>query len=92
VAEKTARLQWIGVDSTNVDAVAFDELTQTIVVRFLGGGLYSYTYMGHDLKPAEVFVDLSHAVSVGQYLDRVIKKGNFAYKAWFSEDELLNNL
>ena len=92
MAAKTDRLQWVDVVSSNVQAVAYDELTRLICVRFLGGGLYSYEYMGEELNPGEVFTGLAHAVSVGSYLDTVIKKGNFAYKAWFSEDELLQSL
>jgi hypothetical protein len=90
-------LDWTDVESSNVRAVAFDDKTATICVQFLNGGLYSYTYHGvppgmDPIDPYTVYVTLAHAASVGQFLDRVIKKGPFDHHKWSSEDELLNSL
>lgn len=62
------------IDSSNVEAVGFDEDEQEIWVRFLSGDTYVYS----DANEA-IFNELLHASSVGSYLNRAIK-GNFAYR------------
>lgn len=79
-------LVWTEVDSTNVDAVAYHEPTETLAVKFRGGVLY--TYKDVDM---EVYVDLVHAESVGKYLNTYIK-GTNPYLKWSSEEEMAESL
>lgn len=78
-------IDWSTVDSSNVSALAFDQKSQTICVRFANGGLYSY--IGANL---EIFNDLLHAPSVGKHLNSVVKA--FPYTRWESEAELIAHL
>lgn len=80
------KLAWTEVDSSNVEAVAFDEETGIMPVRFHNGGLYSYE--GVDM---DVYVDLIHAESVGKYLNQAVK-GVYEFTKWDSEAELLGEL
>lgn len=83
---KLAHIPWDRIeDSSNVHSLYWDDKTQTICVRFNGGGLYSY--IG---APEEVYMDLRHAQSVGSYLHRVVKA--FPYTRWETEASLLNHL
>lgn len=79
-------LKWTEVGSTNVEAVAYDERTHTLAVRFHNGGLYSY----HDVD-MDIYVDLAHAQSVGQFLNQQVKN-RFNYLKWFNEEDLLRHL
>lgn len=72
-------------DSSNVHSLYWDDHTQTICVRFNGGGIYSY--IG---APEAVYMDLRHAESVGKYLNRVVKA--YPYTRWSTEEELLSHL
>ena len=56
------------VTSSNIDAVAHDAETNTLHVRFKGGGVYAYE--GVD---AEKHAALMNADSVGSYLHAYIK-------------------
>jgi hypothetical protein len=56
------------VTSSNIDAVAHDPKTNTLHVRFKGGGVYAY--QGVD---AEKHAALMNAASVGSYLHAHIK-------------------
>lgn len=79
-------IEWVELtDSSNVARAAYYEDTQTIVVQFKGGGLY--TYLG---PPMEVYMGLVHANSVGQYLHRVIKA--FPFTRWESEEDMTDYL
>lgn len=90
--EMDMALDWEEVDSSNVARVGFHKPSQTIYVQFLGGGLYAYTGQTPHLTNEEVYSSLAGAISVGDYLDRVIKKGNYAYTRFFSEAELEESL
>lgn len=80
------KLAWTEVDSSNVRQVAYHEPTKTLAVKFHGGGLYSY------LEAAEeTYHDMINAVSVGQYLNNVVKVQH-AYTRWQSEADLLDHL
>lgn len=81
-----AVLAWTDVDSSNVHQVAYHKPTKTLAVRFLNGGLYSYMEADE-----ETFTGLVNAVSVGQYLNSVIKQ-NHAYTRWVSDAELIDHL
>lgn len=82
----TAQLAWTEVTSSNVRQVAYHEPTKTLAVRFNGGGLYSYMEAAED-----TYQDLLNAVSVGRYLNEVVKVQH-AYTRWESEADLLNHL
>lgn len=84
-AKPLEEVNWTKLDSTNVDAISFDEHTQTICVRFLNGGLYSY--IGASV---EIYMNFVHADSVGKYLNNVIKA--FPYTRWDSEQDLIAHL
>ncbi len=63
-----ARMEWTGVSSTSVDAVAYDAATATLYLRFAGGGAYAYFGV-----PPSVHRELLTADSVGGYVNRVVK-------------------
>lgn len=83
---QTSHLLWTDVDSSNVGSVAFDETSKTLVVRFNSGAIYSYADVEQD-----VYTDLVHAKSAGQFLNQMIK-GRYAYLKWFNEQDLLKSL
>jgi hypothetical protein len=58
----------IYVDSSNVEAIGYEDTGMELHVQFLGGGLYVY----HDV-PREVYDDFMAAPSKGSFLNRVIK-------------------
>lgn len=82
----SAKLDWLKVDSSNVEAVAHDPLTDTLAVKFRGGGLYSYTDVDVHLYTA-----LAFATSVGQYFNSQIK-GVHPYTKWVNELDLIKEL
>lgn len=79
------KIDWTKVESSNVEAMCFDETTQTVCVRFSHGGLY--TYIG---ASREIYMNFLHADSVGKYLNNVMKA--FPYTRWETEDDLLAHL
>jgi hypothetical protein len=58
----------IYVDSSNIEAVGYDDDTQELYVKFLSGGYYIY----HDVPPG-IFNELLYAPSKGSYMNREIK-------------------
>lgn len=58
----------IYVDSSNVEAIGYEDSAMELHVQFVGGSLYVY----HDV-PREVYEDLMVAPSKGSFLNRVIK-------------------
>jgi len=58
----------IYVDSTNVEAIGYDEDGQELHVRFLSGGYYIY----HGV-PQGIFDGLMYAPSKGSFLNREVK-------------------
>lgn len=56
------------VDSSNIDAIGYDEDNQELHVKFLSGGYYTYSGV-----PKEVFDELMNAPSKGSYLNREVK-------------------
>lgn len=79
-------LKWVPVDSSNVERLAYDEQTSTLVVLFKNGGLYSYN--GVDM---EVFTSMQFADSVGSFLNKVIK-AVYPFEKWVSEEALIAHL
>jgi len=60
--------EMIYVDSSNIEAIGYDDDTQELHVQFLSGGYYIY----HNV-PRGVFDELIYASSKGSYLNREIK-------------------
>jgi hypothetical protein len=61
-------VEMIGVSSSNVGAIGYDEDSQTLYVKFLNNSLYIYKGV-----PIVEFEGLKNAPSVGSYLHRNIK-------------------
>ncbi len=60
--------EMIYVDSSNIEAIGYDEDTQELHVQFLSGGHYIYS----DL-PRDIFDQLMNAPSKGSFLNREVK-------------------
>ena len=56
------------VDSSNVEAIGYDEATQELHIQFVGGAYYVYYGV-----PPEIYEDLMAAASKGSYLNRCVK-------------------
>ena len=67
--------EWLSVSSSNVGAIRWHEWEEQLQVRFLSGSVYEY-----DRVSRRVFEAFAAAPSKGRYLDRVIKKGGYAYR------------
>lgn len=60
--------EMIYVDSSNIEAIGYDDGAQELHVRFLSGTSYIY----HDV-PRQIFDDLMQAPSKGSFLNREVK-------------------
>lgn len=80
---KIEQIAWTEVESGNVKQVAYHPESETLMVRFHNGGLYSY-----DSADETTFVGLLSAASVGRYLNNVVKVLH-TYVKWNSEPELI---
>ncbi|MCH8080061.1 MAG: KTSC domain-containing protein [Proteobacteria bacterium] len=58
----------IFVDSSNIEAIGYDDDTQELHVQFLSSGYYVYSDV-----PREVFDDLMNSPSKGSFLNREVK-------------------
>lgn len=61
-------MEMIYVESSNIEAVGYDEDSSTLQVEFKNGGTYQYFDV-----PERVFEELRDADSVGKYLAANIK-------------------
>jgi len=61
-------LEMVFVDSSNIEAIGYDEDAQELHVRFLSGATDAYLNV-----PRQVFDDLMYAPSKGSFLNREIK-------------------
>jgi hypothetical protein len=61
------------VVSSNVASIGYDEVSQTLEVEFLNGGVYQYFDV-----PKRIYQDFMSAESHGQYLAKNIK-GYYRY-------------
>lgn len=68
-----SEIDQIPVSSSNVQAIGYDESTQTLRVWFLNNSIYDYS----NVPPME-FEALKNAPSIGSYLARNIK-GVYSY-------------
>jgi hypothetical protein len=60
--------EMIYVDSSNIEAVGYDDETQELHVQFLSSGYYIYSDV-----PRQIFDDLINAPSKGSFLNREVK-------------------
>ena len=60
--------EMIYVDSSNVEAIGYDDDLQELHVQFVSGG--NYIYQG---VPRQIFDELMNAPSKGSFLNRQIK-------------------
>lgn len=60
--------EMIYVDSSNVEAIGYDDYTQQLHVQFVSSGLYIYSDV-----PRFVFEDLLNAPSKGSFINREVK-------------------
>jgi len=61
-------IEMIYVDSTNIEAIGYDDGTRELHVQFLSSGLYIY----HDV-PRDVYEAMLIAPSKGSFLNREIR-------------------
>jgi len=66
-------MEMIHVESSNIEAVGYDEDSATLQVEFKNGGMYQYFDV-----PENVYVGLRDADSRGGYLASTIK-GSYRY-------------
>jgi|GEM_PF-68575 len=67
------KMEMISVESSNVEAIGYEEESRTLQVEFKNGGMYQYFDV-----PQHVFEELRDADSIGKYLAYSIK-GNYRY-------------
>jgi len=67
-------MEYVPVSSSNVAAVAYDDATNTLGVRFLNGTEYHYSGV-----PRDVYEGLLNASSVGSYLNEHVKKAGYPF-------------
>ena len=60
--------EMIFVDSSNIEAIGYNDDTLELHVQFLSGSYYIYSDV-----PREVFDDLMNAPSKGSFLNREVK-------------------
>ena len=60
--------EMIYVDSSNIEAVGYEDDTQELHVQFLSSGYYIYNDV-----PRQIFDDLINAPSKGSFLNREVK-------------------
>jgi hypothetical protein len=61
-------VQFIAVDSSNIQAIGYDRKFSRLFVKFLGGSIYAY-----DRVESSVWDGFQRADSKGNYLYRVIR-------------------
>ncbi len=66
-------MDMVNVDSSNIEAIGFDEDSCTLQVEFVGGALYQYFDV-----PEHVFENFKSADSAGRFLSQNIK-GSYRY-------------
>ena len=65
-------LEWVKIDSSNIDSVAHSD--ETLYVVFNGGNRYKY-----NLVPEQVYTNLLESESKGSFLNEQVK-GSFEYE------------
>ncbi len=67
-------MNWVGVNSSNLRAVAYDGERAVLGIAFHQGGVYAYSAV-----PEGEYVSLLRAASKGRYHHRNIR-GRYAYR------------
>lgn len=67
-------MNWISVNSSNLNAVSYDSISSTLYVKFNSGGTYEYYNV-----PENVYQNLLSASSLGGFLASNIK-GIYQYR------------
>lgn len=65
-------MNYIRVRSSNIEAVGYEDDSQTLGVRFQAGGEYHYSGVTQS-----IYDGLISASSVGRYFDRYVKKAGY---------------
>jgi len=65
-------MTFVDVRSSNIASIAYEDLESKLGVRFKNGAEYHYMKV-----PRKLFDQMLKAPSVGQFLDREIKKRGF---------------
>jgi hypothetical protein len=68
-------VKYVSVQSSSLDAVAYDKPTCTLGARFKDGGEYEY-----DGVPEAVFAGILSARSAGSFFDQHVKKAGYRYR------------
>lgn len=67
-------MERVKVKSSNINAIGYDEITKTLEVEFVNGGIYQYKEV-----PKEIYEGFIKAESVGKYFFAKVKNANYAY-------------
>ena len=68
-------MDWQYVESSNIEAVAYDEDKEELFIQFKNGAVYKYLDV-----PYNIYNDLLNADSKGQYFYHYIRKGGYVYE------------
>lgn len=63
------KYDWVDVNSSNINKIAYDESNTELLIEFTGGNQYYYT-----LVPKHLFEEFLNAPSKGEFFHRIIKK------------------
>lgn len=68
-------MNYVSVDSSSLDAVAYDEASSTLGVRFRNGSEYEYLAV-----PADVYLGILSAPSAGKYFNTHVKDAGYRFR------------
>lgn len=68
-------MNYVPIESSNIEAVAYDAETQTLGVRFRAGTEYEYLRV-----PISIFEGLRTAPSAGRYFDQNVREAGYAFR------------
>jgi hypothetical protein len=68
-------MKYVSVDSSTVDAVAYDEASSMLGVRFKSGGEYEYFGV-----PESVYRGILAAPSAGKYFQTHVKNAGYRFR------------
>jgi hypothetical protein len=68
-------MERIPVLSSVIRSVGYDNLTSTLEIEFVNGGIYQYSGL-----PAEIHAALMSSGSKGSYFDQYIRSGPYNYR------------
>ncbi len=68
-------MQRTKVSSSNLHSIGYDNMTNTLEIEFLHGGIYQYSNV-----PEHIYTGLVSASSHGSYFHNNIKLAGYSYK------------